>query len=77
MNLLADHEAAIRLLREDARKCSEEHEDEGTFELLVSVMSLHEKMAWMLRSYLEIEPNHDGKLVPMPHLPVDLSSYTS
>ncbi len=77
MNLLADHEAAIRLLREDARKCSEEHEDEGTFELLVSVMSLHEKMAWMLRSYLEIEPNHDGKLVPMPQLPVDLPSYTS
>lgn len=77
MNLLADHEAAIRWLREDARKCSEEHEDEGTFELLVSVMSLHEKMAWMLRSYLEIEPNHDGKLVLMPQLPVDLPSYTS
>ena len=46
---------AIRFLREDARKCTEEYEDEGTFELLVSVMRLHEKMAWMLRSYIESE----------------------
>ena len=56
LRLLADHEASIRFLREDARKCTEEYEDEGTFELLVSVMRLHEKMAWMLRSYIENEP---------------------
>ena len=56
LRLVADHEASIRFLREDARKCTEEFEDEGTFELLVSVMRLHEKMAWMLRSYLENEP---------------------
>ena len=56
LNLLADHETIIRFLREDIRKCSEEYEDEGTIELLVSVMRLHEKMAWMLRSYIEIEP---------------------
>jgi starvation-inducible DNA-binding protein len=61
LGLLADHEASIRFLREDARKCTEEYEDEGTFELLVSVMRLHEKMAWMLRSYIENEPvNGDG-----------------
>jgi starvation-inducible DNA-binding protein len=53
LRLLADHEASIRFLREDAKKCSEEYEDEVTFELLVSVMRLHEKMAWMLRSYIE------------------------
>jgi starvation-inducible DNA-binding protein len=53
MDLLADHEAFIRFLREDAKKCSEEYEDEGTFELLVGVMRLHEKMAWMLRSHNE------------------------
>ena len=58
LHLLADHEASIRFLREDARKCTEEYEDEGTFELLVSVMRLHEKMAWMLRSYIEKEPVH-------------------
>lgn len=56
LRLIADHEATIRFLREDARKCTEEFEDEGTFELLVSVMRLHEKMAWMLRSYTENEP---------------------
>ena len=55
LHLLADHETIIRFLREDVRKCTEEFEDEGTFELMVSVMRLHEKMAWMLRSYLEPE----------------------
>lgn len=55
LHLLADHETSIRFLRQDARKCSEEYEDEGTFELLVSLMRRHEKMAWMLRSYLEAE----------------------
>lgn len=58
LRLLADHESSIRFLREDARKCTEEYEDEGTFELLVSVMRLHEKMAWMLRSYIQNEPVH-------------------
>ena len=58
LRLLADHEVVIRFLREDIRKCSEEYEDEGTVELLVSVMRLHEKMAWMLRSYIENEPAH-------------------
>jgi len=53
IDLLADHEAFIRFLREDANKCSEEYEDEGTFVLLVGVMRLHEKMAWMLRSHSE------------------------
>ena len=58
LHLLADHEAIIRFLREDSRKCTEEYEDEGSFELLVGVMRLHEKMAWVLRSYIENEPVH-------------------
>ncbi len=53
LQLLADHENIIRYLSEDARKCSEEFEDEGTYELMISVMRLHEKMAWMLRSFLQ------------------------
>jgi starvation-inducible DNA-binding protein len=61
LRLLADHEAAIRYLREDARKCTEDYEDEGTFELLVSVMRLHEKIAWMLRSYIEPEFQQEEK----------------
>ena len=59
LRLLADHETSIRFMREDTRKCTEEYEDEGTFELLVSIMRLHEKMAWMLRSYIETEPVHN------------------
>jgi starvation-inducible DNA-binding protein len=55
LHLLADYESSIRFLREDARKCNEEYEDAGTFELLVGLMRLHEKMAWMLRSYLEAD----------------------
>lgn len=50
VSILADQEAFIRFLREDARKCSEMYEDQGTFALLVSVMRIHEKMAWILRS---------------------------
>ena len=69
LRLLADHEASIRFLREDARKCTEEYEDEGTFELLVSVMRLHEKMAWMLRSYIEPELPHAERLDDEPHTP--------
>lgn len=51
--LLADHEALIRYLREDARKCLEEYEDHGTYSLLVRFLVLHEKIAWMLRTYIE------------------------
>lgn len=50
MSILADHEALIRFLREDAQKCSEAYEDQGTFALLVRVMCIHEKIAWILRS---------------------------
>lgn len=60
LHLLADHESIIRILRGDIRQVSEEYEDEGTAELLVGVMSLHEKMAWMLRSYIENEPVNGG-----------------
>lgn len=50
LNLLADHETFIRFLREDATKCSEMYDDQGTFAMLVSVLRSHEKMAWLLRS---------------------------
>lgn len=62
LTLLADHESSIRFLREDVRKCTEDYEDEGTADLLVKVMRLHEKMAWMLRSYIEIVLPHDNTL---------------
>jgi starvation-inducible DNA-binding protein len=52
IDLLADHEALTRYLREDAQKCSEIYEDQGSFLLLVGVMRIHEKMSWMLRSQI-------------------------
>lgn len=59
LHLLADHEAIIRFLREDSRKCTDEYEDEGTSDLLINIMCLHEKMAWTLRSHIEPELTYD------------------
>ena len=72
LHLLADHEAAIRFLRADARKCTEDYEDEGTSELLVRTMRLHEKIAWVLRSFIEPEQSHIEKLAASFHVPADL-----
>jgi len=55
LNILADQEAFIRFLREDAQKCSELYEDQGTFALLINVMRIHEKMAWILRKNIALE----------------------
>ena len=62
MHLLADHETAIRFLREDAKKCSEEWEDQVTHDFLVAILRLHEKMAWMLRACIEPEMTQDESL---------------
>lgn len=50
--LLADHEAIIRNLRADVQKADEKFGDTGTADFLTGLMEGHEKMAWMLRSYL-------------------------
>jgi starvation-inducible DNA-binding protein len=55
VSILADHEAFIRFLREDAQKCSELYEDQGTYVLLINTMRIHEKMAWVLRSNIALE----------------------
>ncbi len=52
-SLLADHETVIRSLRRDLVVCSETHGDAGTNDFLTGLMEQHEKMAWMLRSFLE------------------------
>ena len=52
-NLLADHEAIIRQLRADADAAATRFHDMGTNDFLVGLMEKHEKMAWMLRSFLE------------------------
>jgi starvation-inducible DNA-binding protein len=51
--LLADHETIIRSLRIGLEVCAEEHHDAGTSDFLTGLMEQHEKMAWMLRSFLK------------------------
>ena len=51
-NLLIDHETIIQSLREDLETCNQ-YQDQGTTDFLTGLMEDHEKMAWMLRSFLE------------------------
>jgi len=50
--LLKDHEALIRQLRTDLEAVGGKYGDMGTNDFLTGLMEQHEKMAWMLRSYL-------------------------
>jgi starvation-inducible DNA-binding protein len=52
-NLCSDHEAVIQSLRQFADDCDEKYHDMGTNDFLIGLMQEHEKMAWMLRSYLD------------------------
>lgn len=49
--LLSDHESLIRALRSGVDEAAAEG-DQGTADFLTGVMVQHEKMAWMLRSYV-------------------------
>ncbi len=49
--LLKDHEAVIRSLRQAVADCAEKYADVGTSDYLTGLMEKHEKMAWMLRSF--------------------------
>jgi starvation-inducible DNA-binding protein len=51
--LLQDHESLIRSLRKDITNVSGELRDLGTADFMTGLMEQHEKMAWMLRSYLD------------------------
>ncbi len=50
--LLGDHEAVARQLRADLETAAK-HGDMGTSDFLTGLMEKHEKMAWMLRAFLE------------------------
>ena len=52
-DLLADHEAIIKTLRNDLEACVGEFSDVGTSDFLTGLMEKHEKMAWMLRATLD------------------------
>jgi len=54
-DLLNDHETIIRQLREDLNSAVEAYGDMGTSDFLTGLMEKHEKMAWMLRSFISTE----------------------
>jgi starvation-inducible DNA-binding protein len=61
MSLIADHETVIRQLREDVDRTANECHDMGTSDMLTGLMESHEKMVWMLRSFVEGESVQSGK----------------
>ena len=54
-NLLQDHKVIIRNLRKDLETCASEYNDMGTSNFLTDLMEKHEKMAWMLKAFLEVK----------------------
>ena len=50
-NLLSDHETIIKTLRKNVKECQDLN-DEATANFLTEKMEEHEKMAWMLRSFI-------------------------
>jgi len=52
-NLVDDHEAVIRNLRKFVDATDEKFNDMGTSDFLTAQMEMHEKMAWMLRAFIE------------------------
>src|SRR5438552_10509932 len=50
--LLADHEALARSLRADVDTVTDKLKDTGTADFLTGLLEQHEKMSWMLRSFL-------------------------
>ena len=52
LRLLSGHQSLIRNLRTDLVACLEKYGDAGTNNFLTDLMEKHEKMAWMLRSFL-------------------------
>lgn len=54
-NLVADHEAIIRQLREDTTTVGETHEDVAVEDYFTGLIQSHQKMAWLLRAHLEGE----------------------
>jgi starvation-inducible DNA-binding protein len=52
-DLLADHESVVQILRKDLQTAMDKHGDAGTSDFLTGLMERHEKMAWMLRAFLE------------------------
>lgn len=59
MNLVNDHEAVIRTLRNDIDTIGETYNDLAGQDFLIELLQEHQDMAWMLRSFVEGPPVHD------------------
>jgi len=51
-NLIGDHEILINKLRKLIKDFDEKYKDIGSSDFVTGLLKQHEKMAWMLRSYL-------------------------
>lgn len=51
-NLLDDHETVIRNLRRLVNDFADKYKDVGSSDFVTGLLRQHEKMAWMIRSYL-------------------------
>lgn len=51
-NLDSDHETIIGKLRKQIKEFDEKYKDAGSSDFVTGLLKTHEKMAWMLRSYL-------------------------
>ena len=50
--LVTDHETIIRIIRNNIIPISDKYKDMGTADFVTGLMEQHEKMAWMLRSFV-------------------------
>jgi starvation-inducible DNA-binding protein len=50
--LMNDHETIVRMIRNDIAPIADAYKDLGTTDFVTGIMEQHEKMSWMLRSYL-------------------------
>ena len=50
--LVNDHETIVRTIRNNITHIADRYKDLGTADFVTGIMEQHEKMAWMLRSFL-------------------------
>lgn len=50
--LVNDHEIIIRIIRNEIAPISDKYRDLGTADFVTGLMKQHEKMSWMLRSFI-------------------------
>lgn len=55
-DIVQDHEALVRSLREDIETIDDDFEDVGAEDLLTQLLQDHQKHAWMLRALLQGNP---------------------